>query len=172
MLIDADLRKPRLHQVFNKEKQPGLVDYLFGEVPFEKVLTVTNTKNLFLITSGMIAPNPAEMLDSVQMENLLAKVRTEFDYVVIDSSPIVAVTDAEILARKVDGSILVVSSNKTEKDLLNLAVQLIKNDSSYLIGTVLNRFSSKSGYGSYYKYYYYYSSDGKKKSTKKKHSKT
>ena len=120
----------------------------------------------------MIAPNPAEMLDSVQMENLLAKVRTEFDYVVIDSSPIVAVTDAEILARKVDGSILVVSSNKTEKDLLNLAVQLIKNDNSYLIGTVLNFFSSKSGYGSYYKYYYYYSSDGKKKSTKKKHSKT
>jgi len=168
LLIDADLRKPRLHQVFNREKQPGLVDYLFGEVPFEKVLTITNTKNLFLITSGMIAPNPAEMLDSVQMENLLEKVRTEFDYVVIDSPPIVAVTDAEILARKVDGSILVVSSNKTEKDLLNLAVQLIKNDNSYLIGTVLNFFSSKSGYGSYYKYYYYYSPDGEKKSSKTK----
>jgi tyrosine-protein kinase Etk/Wzc len=158
LLLDADLRKPRLHQVFEKDKRPGLVDYLVGDVPFEKVLTTTDTKNLFLITSGIIPPNPAEMLDSVQMENFIQKVRSEFDYIIIDSPPIIAVTDAEILARKVDGNILVVSAENTEKDMLERAVQLLKNDQSVLIGTVLNNFSTKPGYGNYYKYYYYYAS--------------
>lgn len=162
LLLDADLRKPRLHQVFEKDKRPGLVDYLVGDVPFEKVLTTTDTKNLFLITSGIIPPNPAEMLDSVQMENFIKKVRSEFDYIIIDSPPIIAVTDAEILARKVDGNILVVSAESTEKDMLERAVQLLKNDLSVLIGTVLNNFSTKPGYGSYYKYYYYYASSKEK----------
>jgi len=166
LLIDADLRKPRLHSVFNKEKDPGLVDYLFGEILYERLINSTSTKNLFLITSGTLAPNPSEVLDSIEMDDLLKKVREEFDYVIIDTPPIVAVTDAEILARKVDGSILVVSSNKTEKNLLDLGLKLIKNDDSFLIGTVLNNFSAKSGYGSYYKYYYYYTADGEKKTSK------
>ncbi len=163
LLIDADLRKPRLHVVFEKERTPGLVDYLFGEVSFEKVLKATSIKNLSLITAGTIVHNPSEVLDSPQMEDLIAKVRNEFDYVIIDSPPIVAVTDAEILARKVDGSILVVTFKKTDKDLLERATHLIKNESSFLIGAVLNYFSTKSGYDGYYKYYYYYSPKGEKK---------
>jgi len=168
LLIDADLRKPRLHSVFKKDKEPGLVNYLFGEIPYEKLLNSTQTKNLFLITAGTLVPNPSEVLDSTEMDDLLKKVRQEFDYVIIDSPPIVAVTDAEILSRKVDGVILVVSANKTEKDLLDLGVKLIKNDDSFLIGTVLNNFNAKTGYGSYHKYYYYYSLDGEKKSSKTK----
>jgi tyrosine-protein kinase Etk/Wzc len=169
LLIDADLRKPRLHNVFKKDKEPGLVNYLFGEITYEQLLHETYTRNLFLMTSGTIAPNPSEVLDSVEMDDLLKKVKAEFDYVIIDAPPIVAVTDAEILARKVDGAILVVSADKTEKNLLDLGIKLIKNEDTYLIGTVLNRFSARSGYGSYYKYYYYYSPDGKRKvSTRKK----
>ena len=156
LLIDADLRKPRMHLVFGKDKQPGLTDYLVGDSPFEKVLISTDMKNLSLITSGTIPPNPAEMLNSVQMEEFISKVRSEFDYVIIDSPPIIAVTDAEILARKVDGNILVVSADYTEKDMLERALQLLKNDQSVLIGTVLNNFNAKPGYGSYHKYYYYY----------------
>jgi capsular exopolysaccharide synthesis family protein len=171
LLIDADLRKPRLHSVFKKDKEPGLVNYLFGEISFEKLVNTTETRNLFLITSGTIAPNPSEVLDSVEMDDLLKKVREEFDYVIIDTPPIVAVTDAEILSRKVDGSILVVSSNKTEKNLLDLGLKLIRNEDSFLIGTVLNNFSAKSGYGSYYKYYYYYAADGTKKPSKFKKAK-
>ena len=168
LLIDADLRKPRLHSVFKIEKEPGLVNYLFGELPYEKLLNATETKNLFLITAGTIVPNPSEVLDSGQMDDLLKRVREEFDYVIIDSPPIVAVTDAEILARKVDGSILVVSADKTEKNLLQLGIKLIKNEESFLIGTVLNNFSAKTGYGSYYKYYYYYSPEGEKKASRAK----
>jgi len=166
LLIDADLRKPRLHSVFKKEKEPGLVNYLFGELSYEKLINATDTKNLFLITAGTIVPNPSEVLDSTELDILLKKVREEFDYVIIDCPPIIAVTDAEILARKVDGVILVVSANKTEKNLLDLAVKLIKSEDSFLIGTVLNNFSAKTGYGSYYKYYYYYTADGEKKTSK------
>lgn len=168
LLLEADLRKPRLHQVFKKDKEPGLVNYLFGEVPFDKILHITNTRHLYLITCGTIATNPSEILESDEMQNFLNKVRDEFDYVIIDSPPIVAVTDAEILSRKVDGTVLVVSAKNTEHDLLERGLQLIKNDQSQFLGTVLNNFSSRSGYDSYYKYYYYYSSDGKKSRTKKK----
>ncbi|NWF89176.1 MAG: polysaccharide biosynthesis tyrosine autokinase [Ignavibacteriaceae bacterium] len=168
LLIDADLRKPRLHNVFKRDKEPGLINFLYGEVPFEKVVTETTTKNLYLVTAGSIVGNPSEVLDSDYMDNMIKKVREEYDYVIIDSPPIVAVTDAEILSRKVDGTILVVSSGKTEKNLLDLGLKLIKSDNSFLIGVVLNNFSQKTGYGSYYKYYYYYSADGKKKKSKQK----
>lgn len=158
LLVDADLRRPRLHHVFEKDKKPGLVDYLVELTRLEEVITKTSFNNLYLLTSGTIPPNPAEMLDSVQMEKLLKELRDKFDYIVIDSPPIVAVTDAEILARKVDGTILVCSSDLTEINMFERAVDLLRNDNSTLIGTVLNNFSTKAGYGSYYKYYYYYSS--------------
>uniref|UniRef100_A0A7V3E735 non-specific protein-tyrosine kinase n=1 Tax=Ignavibacterium album TaxID=591197 RepID=A0A7V3E735_9BACT len=158
LLIDADLRKPRLHHIFDKDKKPGLVDYLVGLVKLEEVISKTGYNNLDLLTSGTVPPNPAEMLDSQQMENMLNELRLKYDYIIIDSPPIVAVTDAEILARKVDGTILVCSSELTEVNMFERAVDLLRNDNSTLIGTVLNNFSTKAGYGSYYKYYYYYSS--------------
>lgn len=156
LLIDADLRRPRLHKVFEKHKTPGLVDYLIGNNKLEEIIYNSKLENLFLITSGTIPPNPAEMLDSLEMINFLSTVRERFDYVIIDSPPIVAVTDAEILARKVDGTILVCSAQITEIEMLTRAAELLRNDSSNLIGTVLNNFNVKAGYGSYYKYYYYY----------------
>lgn len=158
LLIDADLRKPRLHHIFDKDKKPGLVDYLVGLVKLDDVIVKTGFNNLDLLTSGTVPPNPAEMLDSQQMENMLNELRLKYDYIIIDSPPIVAVTDAEILARKVDGTILVCSSELTEVNMFERAVDLLRNDNSTLIGTVLNNFSTKAGYGSYYKYYYYYSS--------------
>jgi tyrosine-protein kinase Etk/Wzc len=158
LLIDADLRKPRLHHIFDKDKKPGLVDYLVGLVKLDDVIVKTGFNNLDLLTSGTVPPNPAEMLDSQQMENMLSELRLKYDYILIDSPPIVAVTDAEILARKVDGTILVCSSELTEVNMFERAIDLLRNDNSTLIGTVLNNFSTKAGYGSYYKYYYYYSS--------------
>lgn len=89
------------------------------------------------------------------MEKFISEVRSRFDYVVFDSPPIIPLTDAEILAKKVDGTILVVSANNTETAMFDRAVKLLKHDDSVLIGAVLNNFSAKAGYGSYYKYYYY-----------------
>ena len=91
----------------------------------KNIVHKSELSNLSIITSGMIPPNPAEMLDSKQMDDFLSTVRNMYDYVIIDSPPIIAVTDAEILAKKVDGAILVVSSEITEYQMMERAVQLI-----------------------------------------------
>ncbi|MBI5663329.1 MAG: polysaccharide biosynthesis tyrosine autokinase [Ignavibacterium album] len=161
LLIDADLRRPRLHKIFDKEKSPGLVDFLVGETDLNKVIHKTKVDNLYFLSSGTIPPNPSEMLDSKAMENFILQIKNEYDYVIIDSPPVVAVTDAEILARKVDGVILVCSAEITELALIERGIELLKSDSSNFIGAVLNNFSGKAGYSSYYKYYYYYSTKTK-----------
>lgn len=156
LLVDCDLRKPRVHRVFDAKKEPGLIDYLVGDKSLEQVTHKSELKNLYFIASGTIPPNPAEMLASKNMDEFLAKVRDMYDYVVIDSPPIIAVTDAEILAKKVDGAILVVSSEISEMQMVERANQLIQHDNTTLIGTVLNNFDTRSAYGTYYKYKYYY----------------
>ncbi len=163
LLIDCDLRKPTVHHVFKAQRVPGLIDYLFGDAQLNEIVKPTDIDNLSYIPTGTIPPNPAEMLDSNQMRDLLAKFRAEYDLVVIDSPPIIAVTDSEILSNMVDGTIIVVSADTTEIELMERAVELIKAENTHFLGTVLNNFSFKSGYGSYYKYYYYYSSPDAKK---------
>jgi polysaccharide biosynthesis transport protein len=164
IIIDCDLRKPRIHNVFNSERFPGLIDYLFGKSKLDEIIRKTDAQNLNYITSGTIPPNPAEMLESNAMKDFLNTIRESYDIVLLDSPPVIAVTDSEILSSMVDASILVVSAETTETELLEKSVELIKRDGPSFIGTVLNNFSYKSGYGSYYKYYYYYSqpADGKK----------
>ncbi len=157
VIVDLDLRKPRMHHLFEVQKTPGVTDYLFGDVSYEKLIRNSEIDNLYFITAGTIPPNPAEVLGSKQMQEFLKKLDEEFDMVVIDSPPIVAVTDAEILSKIVDATILVVSANITEVDLMEKAVELLSADGGSFIGVLLNRFSYRSGYGSYYKYYYYYS---------------
>lgn len=157
LLLDCDLRKPRVHSIFAAQRYPGLIDYLFEQVKLEEIIRPTGMSNLSFISAGTIPPNPAEMLDSQQMKDFLKLMKNQFDIIIVDSPPIIAVTDSEILSTITDGSILVVSADATELDLLEKSVQLIKNSGSSFLGTVLNNFSYKSGYGSYYKYYYYYS---------------
>jgi len=157
LVIDCDLRKPRVHEMIKNKRIPGLIDYLFGQAPLNEIIHKAEIDNLYFITCGTIPPNPAEMLESEKMRQFLSDMRKIYDIVILDSPPIIAVTDAEILATVVDGTILVVSADTTESELMERSVELIKKDKSSLIGTILNNFSYKSGYGSYYKYYYYYS---------------
>jgi capsular exopolysaccharide synthesis family protein len=157
LLIDCDLRKPSVHKLFNRDKVPGLIDYLVGGAKLDEVLIKSEIPNLSLILSGTIPPNPAEMLDSQEMRNFLKKLRDQFDLIIIDSPPVIAVTDSEILTSMVDGTILIVSSENTEIEMMERSVELIRRENTQFLGTVLNNFSYKSGYGSYYKYYYYYS---------------
>jgi capsular exopolysaccharide synthesis family protein len=157
LLIDCDLRKPSVHKLFDRDKVPGLIDYLVGNAKLNEVLTVSKISNLSFISAGTIPPNPAEMLDSQEMRNFLKKMRDEYDLIILDSPPIIAVTDSEILTSMVDGTLLVVSSENTEIEMMERSVELIRRENTQFLGTVLNNFSYKSGYGSYYKYYYYYS---------------
>lgn len=165
ILLDADLRKPRIHGVFNQKRFPGFTDYFFGQASFEEVVRKTQVNNLDFITAGTIPPNPSEILGSTQMEAFLEKLKNQYDYIMVDSPPVIAVTDSEIISSLVDATILVVSANNTEMELMQKAVELLNHEHGSFIGVILNNFTYRSGYGSYYKYYYYYSrpTNGSKK---------
>ena len=168
LLIDCDLRRPRIHSVMKTSKSPGLVNYLFNKAKFEDIIRTSDIKNLYYITAGTHPPNSANVLSSKAMRRFLEEMKELFDVIIIDSAPIVSVIDTEILSKIVDGTIVVVSSNKTEIKLMTEAVNLVKRDKVRFLGTVLNNFKYKNGYGYYYKYYYNYSSNGENKSLNKK----
>ena len=158
LLLDCDLRKPRIHNVFETDRYPGLSDYLFSNASLEEITRKTKLENLSVITSGTIPPNPSELLASKQMKEFLEKMKGIYDFIVIDSPPYISVTDAEILFRITDGTILVLRAGKTPADaFFRTCEKLMKLDSHNFLGVVFNNFSYKSAYGYYYNYYYYYS---------------
>ena len=142
------------------------MDYLFGQVAFEDIIRQSEIPDLCYITAGTIPPNPSEILESQKMRDFLADIRTKYDYILMDSPPIVAVTDSEILARYADATTLVVSANTTEIELMMRSLEIIQQDNINFIGAILNNFVYKSSYGSYYKYYYYYTRPRKADKTK------
>jgi len=167
LLVDCDLRKPRIHKVFNLDKQPGLTDYLAGSCKFDKVIRTDVAPNLDVITAGTIPHNPSEILGSDLMDKFIEAVSADYDIILLDSSPIIPVTDAELLSKKVDATILVLSAGKSEVELMQKASEMLANEKKNFIGAILNNFSYTEGPGSYYKYYYYYShTDGEKKKVK------
>ncbi|MGA2668186.1 MAG: polysaccharide biosynthesis tyrosine autokinase [Ignavibacteria bacterium] len=164
LLIDCDFRKPRLHNLFNQKRYPGLCDYLFGTISLEEAMRTTNFENLTLMTCGTIPTNPAELIASKHMKNFLNTVKSKFDYIVIDSPPLATVTDAELLSSYVDGTVMVSLANKTRLDLLINAIDTLNKINDTFIGVILNNFDYQATYGSYYKYYYYYYGSEKNKS--------
>ena len=169
VIIDCDLRKPRVHSIFNEKRFPGFTDYFIGRATFEEIERKTDVENLTLITAGTIPPNPSEILDSRGMKSFLRKLSNEYDIVIVDSPPVLTVTDAEILSRIVDETILVVSANSTDTDLMNKSVSLLKQgENSSFVGALLNNFEVQNSYGSYYKYAYTYARNGQTKNKSKK----
>jgi len=160
LLIDADLRKPRIHNIFNLQKSPGLNDYFLKKATLDEIIHPSQLENLNIITAGTLSPNPSELLGSQRMVDFLTEMRGKYDIIILDSATIITVTDTEILSSLVDASVIVVSPGSTQLNLVEKAVQLIKNDHSLFLGTVLNKFSYKAGYDSYYKYFSY---SGKKR---------
>lgn len=156
ILIDCDLRKPSLHKRFKISNLIGLSDILIGKEHIEDALKKHND-NLYVLTSGKLPPNPSEMLGSNAMGKLLEELKACFDIIVLDSAPIQAVTDAQILSTKVDGTILVVRAEKTKKDSVIQAKELLQKVGANIVGVVFNGISASRG-----KYYYYYGEEGKK----------
>ena len=167
VLVDCDLRKPRIHNIFNQKRFPGFTDYFVGRATFDEIVRKSDIENLSFIPAGTIPPNPSEILDSRGMKSFLRKLNNEFDLVILDSPPVLTVTDAEILSRIVDETILVVCADQTDIDLMNKAVSLLKaGENSSFIGALLNKFEVQSSYGSYYKYAYAYArNNGQESST-------
>ncbi len=169
LAIDLDLRKPRLHRIFGIERSNGIIDYLFLNISFDEMIKPTFVNNLDIITAGTIAPNPAEIVSSKTLQELLERLKDMYDVIIIDSPPTISVSDAGVLSSYVDATVLVASINQTRIDLLNEAINILKSVSDSFVGVILNRFNMTNGYGYYYKYYYYYyGSEGKKKRKLKK----
>ena len=158
LLLDCDLRKPRIHNIIGTDRYPGLSDYLFSNASLEEITRKTELPNLSFIASGTIPPNPSELLASKQMKDFLMRMRSIYDYIIVDSPPYISVTDAEILFRITDGTILVLKAGSTQSEAFyRTCDRLSKLDSHNFLGVVFNNFSFKRSYGYYYNYYYYYS---------------
>ncbi len=153
LLVDADLRKPTSHYTFNVTNTFGFTSVLTKQMTLEQAIRNTEVENLDVLTSGPIPPNPAELLASKAMDQFFNEVQQQYDVVLFDTPPVIAVTDAQILANKCDGTILVVFSGKTEKDQLVKAKELLQSAKGKLLGVVLNH---KEIQGSSHYYYYYY----------------
>ncbi|MED4254038.1 CpsD/CapB family tyrosine-protein kinase [Priestia megaterium] len=154
LLIDADLRKPTGHYTFRLENHIGLTNVLTRQSTLAQAIQESEIPHLSVLTSGPIPPNPSELLASAQMTELLKEMKEQFDMIIFDTPPILAVADAQILANQVDGTILVVSSGKTEKDAALKSKELLSNAQGKLLGVVLNNRKVEEG-----NYYYYYGSN-------------
>jgi len=174
LLIDADLRKPVQHKIFDYQRGPGLTQRLIDDLQDEDVIRDTQIPNLYLITCGDIPPNPSELLASQRLKNFMERLKEKFDIILFDTPPVIAVTDATVLSQLTDALLLVVRAGSTDVRVLERSIELLKHVNANLIGAVLNGVNISTGYDSYYyyyRYYYYYSDSGiKKKSSRHKRS--
>ena len=156
ILVDADLRRPHLHKLFGLSNEAGLTTLVTemarkeGSENVAPPLQATEVPNLRVLTSGPVPPNPAEILASQRMADILTLLRNEAEYVLIDTPPVIAVTDAAVLAPRVDGVFLVVNAGKTRRDLAAKARDILQQVNANILGVVLNNAKlDKSAYEYY-----------------------
>lgn len=153
LLIDSDLRRPTLHFTFGFTNTIGLTNALTRQIHLNESIRKTDVENLYFMPSGPIPPNPAELLGSAAMDQLIADLYEMFDLILFDVPPVLAVADAQVMANQVDAAILVVSSGMTNKEAAIKAKEILEQTKSKLLGAVLNnKEEDRSTY-----YYYYYS---------------
>lgn len=151
LIMDCDLRNPCLHKKFNLSNEKGLTDILVGDYQSRQCIQEVNDK-LYLLTAGTTPPNPAEMVGSKALERLIHEVSINFDYIVIDTPPVLPVTDAQLLAAKADATVFVVKSGKTKTKNILQAYEELKKVNANVIGSVLNASENKMN-NKIYKYY-------------------
>jgi capsular exopolysaccharide synthesis family protein len=154
-LLDCDMRRPRVHRIFNRTNDVGVTTALIDIGTIDETIRETSVPNLSVVTTGPIPPNPAEILHSDAFHRLLKTLSERFDHIVIDSPPVAPVTDAAILSTQVDVTILVVRAFKTSKELARRAVRSLRDVGNRRVGTVLNAVDfGRRDYGYYQSYYY------------------
>jgi capsular exopolysaccharide synthesis family protein len=170
LLIDADLRRPVLHGIFGCSRNEGLTNVLVGRSTLEEAIHETRIEGLSLLVSGTLPPNPSELLNSKVMVKLIDKVSSIYDFVLFDTPPVIAVTDAAVLSTNVDGVVLIVKSGETSREVIERSRMLLEKVNANLLGVLVNGVNVSMMYGSYYQYYqyYYYSGNGRKRRHSKK----
>ncbi|KLU66134.1 tyrosine-protein kinase YwqD [Desulfosporosinus acididurans] len=170
LIIDADLRNPTQHKLFGLDNSRGLSMALVQEYELDTFIQESSVPGIMVLTGGPIPPNPAELVGSKRMKRLIEEVSGQFDIILIDTPPIVAVTDAAILAQEVDGVILVVASAEVNRDYAQRAKEQLDKVGAKILGAVLNKADLKTS--EYYYYYYYHGSEAPAKKRKRhKHEK-
>ena len=151
LLIDCDLRKPSIHKKFREVNDLGLTDILVDKCSLKDVIKKID-EYLFMITAGTIPPNPSEIVGSNSMEDLIKELSLSFDYIVMDTPPVIPVTDPLLLAAKSDATIIVVRARKTKEKIIRQAYDELIKVNSNIIGSILNDSETKTN-NSYYEYY-------------------
>lgn len=151
VLVDADLRRPTLHQIFGLGNENGLTTMMMDEAALASPpIQSTAIEGLSVLTSGPLPPNPAELMASRRMEEVISALAELADQIFLDTPPVVAVTDAAVLATKVDGVLLVISAGKTRRESARTAVQRLEQINARLVGTVLTNVQMGAGFKGYY----------------------
>lgn len=163
MIVGLDLRKPKLHRNFDVKKDVGISTYITGQADYKEIIQSTSYNNLYIITSGVIPPNPSEILLDDRMDKLMTRLKEDFDYIILDTPPIGLVSDALNLMKYCDTSLYIVKQHFTKKGMLNFINQKYKKGEVKNLSLILNYFKAKqkSDYGYGYGYEYGYASYGK-----------
>jgi tyrosine-protein kinase Etk/Wzc len=154
LLIDCDLRRPSIHKVLGLDQEPGVTNVLIGQVPVHHAIQNTENEKLSVLTCGTLLPHPSDILHTKGLRDLLVDLKNEYELIILDAPPLIAVTDSIVLGTEVDGVCLVIKSGRTSYDAALRAKSLLENGHTRIIGTILNDVDLKSVYG-YRKEYYY-----------------
>lgn len=162
ILIDCDQRKPKVHKLLSISNQIGLSNLLIEEVDMDEAVIHSGIENLDILSSGTRPPNPSELLASEKMQNFIECLKDKYDYIILDTPPVIMVTDAQILSKYADGCILVVASGEADREAAAKAKEQLEKVNAKILGVVLNKLeTNRRGYYGYY-YHYYYGEDGQK----------
>jgi capsular exopolysaccharide synthesis family protein len=153
LMLDTDLRKPRLHEIFKVKNVGGLTGFLTGKINLEDALKMTAVDNVWILPSGPIPPNPAELINSDKMKEMLDRVKNHFDIVLLDSSPLLAAIDTVVLSTFVEAAVLVIRAGETTKKAFLQSYEVMQKARANVLGAVLNEVKLNQG-RYYYKEYY------------------
>lgn len=154
IVVGVDLRKPTIHRVFNRSNTVGVTSVLVGQATLDEAIVDTDVAGLRLLPAGPVPPNPAELLGSKAMRNMIAQLTERADMVIFDAPPVLAVTDASLLATMVAGTLLIVDISRTNREMAKRAKEQLDQVRANVVGLVANRIDSKAS--EYYYYYEYY----------------
>lgn len=157
LIIDGDMRKPTQHYYFETSNYDGLSNLIIGKSEFDKAIRTTRVDNLDLLTSGPVPPNPSELIASKNFRKIFEVLQDEYDFILIDTPPIVSVTDAQVFLQYVPNCVMVIDTQKNNKNEVKKAKQLIEQADGHVIGAVLNKTAEEKSSN----YYYYYGEDSK-----------
>lgn len=171
LLVDSDMRCPVIHGLFNVEQENGIADVLEGRKALKECFKKISLSNLQILTSGRAQKSPTELLDSPRLTEVFEEIKFYFDTIIVDSAPVVPVSDVMVLMPEVDATLIVVKAGSTPREVVKRAVELVQNAGGKMLGIVMNNLEGVLPYYynySYYGYSYYGQSDRKSSSTKPK----